>query len=101
MTDVAPSTTGTIAVSVVYAMPDRYWSADVRVPATASVGDALRLAALEAPGMEIAEDRLAVFGRPVTFASPLHDGDRIEILRALTIDPKDARRQRAGPARRK
>jgi uncharacterized protein len=91
----------TIGVSVVYALPDRYWTADVRVPATATVGDALRLAALDAPGVEIAEDRLAVFGRPVTPASALHDGDRIEILRPLLIDPKDARRQRAGGTRRK
>lgn len=91
----------TIAVSVVYALPDRYWSADVRVPAVATVGEALRLAALDAPGMEIAPERLAVFGRPVTPASLLHDGDRIEILRPLAIDPKDARRQRAGAARRK
>jgi uncharacterized protein len=91
----------TLTVSVVYALPERYWCADVRVPATASVGDALRAAALEAPGVEIAEDRLAVFGRPVTLASALHDGDRIEILRPLLVDPKDARRQRAGTSRRK
>jgi putative ubiquitin-RnfH superfamily antitoxin RatB of RatAB toxin-antitoxin module len=91
----------TITVSVVYALPDRYWSADVRVPATATVGDALGLAALVVDGMEVAADRLAVFGRTVTLASPLRDGDRIEILRPLATDPKDARRQRAGPARRK
>jgi putative ubiquitin-RnfH superfamily antitoxin RatB of RatAB toxin-antitoxin module len=42
-----------------------------------------------------------VFGRPVTPASPLHDGDRIEILRPLVTDPKEGRRQRAVAARRK
>jgi putative ubiquitin-RnfH superfamily antitoxin RatB of RatAB toxin-antitoxin module len=91
----------TIAVSVVYALPERYWSVDVRVPADATVDEALRIAALEVEGMEIAPDRLAVFGRPVTPASKLHDGDRIEILRPLITDPKDARRQRADAARRK
>jgi putative ubiquitin-RnfH superfamily antitoxin RatB of RatAB toxin-antitoxin module len=96
MTDAA-----TIAVSVVYALPDRYWSVDVRVLASATVGDALRAAALEVEGMVVAEDRLAVFGRPVTPASPLHDGDRIEILRPLVTDPKEGRRQRAVAARRK
>jgi putative ubiquitin-RnfH superfamily antitoxin RatB of RatAB toxin-antitoxin module len=101
MTEPAAAGAAAIVVSVVYALPDRYWSVEVRVPATATVGEALRAAALAVDGMEIAPDRLAVFGRPVTAATTLHDGDRIEILRPLVTDPKDARRQRAGAARRK
>jgi putative ubiquitin-RnfH superfamily antitoxin RatB of RatAB toxin-antitoxin module len=46
-----------------------------------------------APGL------LAVFGRLVTPASALHEGDRIEVLRPLLADPKQRRRERAGRQR--
>ena len=37
---------------------------------------------------------LAVWGRKVAPDQPLHDGDRLEILRPLKVDPKVARRER-------
>jgi len=37
----------------------------------------------------------AVFGRRVEAADPVSGGDRIEVLRPLAIDPKEARRLRA------
>ena len=37
----------------------------------------------------------AIFGKAVTGDRVLEDGDRIELLRELLIDPKDARRKRA------
>jgi putative ubiquitin-RnfH superfamily antitoxin RatB of RatAB toxin-antitoxin module len=68
----------------------------VEVPAGASVGDAMRTAAIEqrlgsAPDLT----GLAIFGRRVDAATPLRDGDRIEITRPLLRDPKVARRDRA------
>ena len=92
---------GTLGVTVVYALPVSCWSVAVRVPAGATVGDALRVAAPQAQGIDVADDRLAVFGRPVTPTATLHDGDRIEILRPLAIDPKEGRRLRAGPPSRR
>ena len=41
---------------------------------------------------------MAVFGRRVTEAAVLQDGDRLELLRVLAIDPKEARRRRAETA---
>ncbi len=41
-------------------------------------------------------EQFAIYGRLVENASrPIADGDRIEILRPLEIDPVDARRRRA------
>jgi putative ubiquitin-RnfH superfamily antitoxin RatB of RatAB toxin-antitoxin module len=40
-------------------------------------------------------DILAIFGRTATPDSALHDGDRVEVLRPLRADPKQARRERA------
>lgn len=88
-----------LVIEVVYALPERAWSATVRLPAPATVGQALRLSqmATMVPGLaSIDAARLAVYGRAVTLDSPLHDGDRIEILRPLLVDPKQARRRRAG-----
>ena len=37
----------------------------------------------------------AIFGQRVRGETPLADGDRVEILRPLVADPKEARRRRA------
>ncbi len=38
---------------------------------------------------------LAIFGRRATPDTVLEDGDRVELLRPLSVDPKEARRRRA------
>ena len=88
-----------LEVEVVYALPERCWSARVRLPAPATVAQAISMANLDVPGLVVDPARLAVFGRAVTPDSPLRDGDRVEILRPLLVDPKDARAQRAGTRR--
>ena len=47
------------------------------------------------PDLRDAEVGFAVFGRRVEPADPVSKGDRIEVLRPLEIDPKEARRLRA------
>jgi putative ubiquitin-RnfH superfamily antitoxin RatB of RatAB toxin-antitoxin module len=37
----------------------------------------------------------AIFGQRAGLATPLREGDRVELLRPLRADPKDARRARA------
>ena len=87
-----------IRVELVRAWPQRHESTTVELDDAARVGDALEAASW-------ALDRefvgLAVFGVAATAATPLHDGDRIELLRALQLDPKQARRLRAERARQK
>jgi len=46
------------------------------------------------PDVEIARERVGVFGKVVTLDTPLRDGDRVEIYRPLEADPKEARRRR-------
>lgn len=86
-----------IRVEVVYALPDGYWSVPLELPAGARAADALTAADLS---RTIGADRfepsaLAVFGRVVAPDAVLRDGDRLEVLRALLADPKQARRRRA------
>ena len=80
-----------IRVEIVRAWPHRHESMSLRLPDGASVGDALA-----ASGWNDADCAgLAVFGVRAKPAQRLRDGDRVEVLRALQADPKDARRRRA------
>ena len=47
------------------------------------------------PQLEIATLKAGIFGRLVPLEHPLEAGDRVEIYRPLTADPKAARRARA------
>ncbi len=89
-----------IAVSVVYAEPERVFSADLVLPQGATVADAIAESRIRDawPGVEIRMDRLGVFARKVSHDTLLRDGDRVEIYRPLKIDPKEARRKRARSA---
>ena len=49
----------------------------------------------ELPQVTFDPARLGIFSRRVAADDVLQDGDRVEIYRPLTLDPKDARRRRA------
>jgi uncharacterized protein len=90
-----------IAVEVVYAEPQRAISKPLRVAQGASVADALRLAALDPDfaGLDPAHSAVGIFGKLTRPDQLLQEGDRIEIYRPLSADPKTARRARAKQAR--
>ncbi len=51
--------------------------------------------ALERSGWALTDDlKVGVWGRLRGLDEPLRDRDRVELYRALTVDPKEARRQR-------
>lgn len=77
----------------------------VELPSGACVGDALaalrghdRCGAL-LDGLARGELTTAIYGERCNAASVLHPGDRIELLAGLAVDPKLARRLRAGRRR--
>lgn len=59
--------------------------------------DAVHQSGLERrfPELVGAEPPLGIYGKRVAGSRVLDEGDRVEILRALAADPKDARRRRA------
>jgi hypothetical protein len=81
-----------LRIEVIEAWPRRHRAQALALPAGACVGDALEAAGIACD----AYLAVAVFGERVTLDRPLADGERVELLRALTADPKDARRRRAG-----
>ena len=87
----------TIAVTVVYALPERASEIELKLPSGATVADALEGSGLAAnhPGVDLARCAVGIFGRRVARDRVLADGDRVEVYRPLVADPKDARRRRA------
>ncbi|MDY6955589.1 MAG: RnfH family protein [Pseudomonadota bacterium] len=90
-----------ITVTVVYARPDQVWRVAVELPAGSRVRDALRASGLaECIGeVDLLAAPVGVFGEACERDRLLRAGDRVEIYRALPVDPKQARRRRAEQAR--
>ncbi|WP_374014093.1 RnfH family protein [Pseudoxanthomonas koreensis] len=80
-----------LRVQVVAAWPHRHLQRELLLEEGATVADAVRLAGLAAAPVA----GYAVFGIGAQPAQPLCDGDRVELLRPLQVDPKEARRRRA------
>jgi hypothetical protein len=47
------------------------------------------------PEIDPGRQKIGIHGRVVAAQTPLRDGDRVEIYRALIVDAKEARRRRA------
>ena len=88
---------GSLRVEVVYALPEHEDSVSLSLPAGATALDALRASRLLERHQEIdlARQKIGIYGRVVGAEARLRDGDRVEVYRPLAVDPKEARRQRA------
>lgn len=83
-------------VQVAYAGPEGVTIVTVDVGEGASVADAVAASGIVARlGLFEAALGYAIFGQRAMPLTPLREGDRVELLRPLTADPKAARRQRA------
>ena len=81
-------------VEVVYSPAPRQTEL-VSLAVAATVREALVASGLlERHGLALEALRCGVWGRPCNLQQALRDGDRVEIYRALTVDPKEARRLR-------
>jgi putative ubiquitin-RnfH superfamily antitoxin RatB of RatAB toxin-antitoxin module len=82
---------------VVYVLPDRQHVLDVEVEAGATVREAIDASGLLTLEPALRDVRLdvGIWNHRARLDSPVNDGDRIEVYRPLTLDPKEARRIRA------
>ena len=94
---VAPLTVE-VAVSVA---PREVQRVRLQVPAGSTVRDALlacglmsKVAGLSPEALSAGEWAVGVWGRKERLGHPLRDQDRIELVRPLVVDPKEARRLR-------
>lgn len=85
---------GRLRVEVIAAWPGRSERTLLELEEGATVAVALAAAGRDAASV------VGIHGRRVAPQTPLADGDRVEVYRALSADPKEARRRRAKPRRR-
>ncbi len=86
-----------ITVNLVYSPQERVvqqWELVLEVGAT--LADAVRLSTILVPlsAAQVEALECGVWGRKVAHSHVLQDGDRVELYRALLVDPKVARRER-------
>lgn len=86
-----------ITVEVVYALPDEQTLLKQQVAAGATVAEAIEASGIlqKYPQIDLATNKLGIFGKLVKADAVLRDRDRIEIYRPLIADPKEVRRKRA------
>jgi len=86
-----------IRIEVAYATPDEQSILSLEVPSGTTADEAVRLSGIEEqfPEIDLGRNRLGVFGKLVKTGHSLAAGDRVEIYRPLTADPKVVRRELA------
>ena len=87
-----------IQIEVVYALPNRQWTVDLELEVGTSAETAAEVARNSEPLLWIEDMNvaaLAVWGKEVSGSYELKDGDRLELLRPLSVDPMEARRRKA------
>ncbi len=87
----------TITVEVVYALAQQQTLLKVKLPSGSTVTQAIQASGILAkyPEIDLATNKLGVFGKLTKADAVLRDKDRVEIYRPLIADPKEVRRQRA------
>lgn len=86
-----------IQVTVVYSPRARVvHQIALQLPASSTVLQAVRASGLllQFPSIDLKTSVLGVWGRKSGLNQPLLENDRVELYRALSVDPKVARRQR-------
>ena len=83
-------------IQVVFAEPRLALVANLNLSPGLTVRDAVEEARKQKgfDSFKMDEDSCGIFGKKVGLDQPLRDGDRVEIYRLLTCDPKELRRRR-------
>ncbi len=86
-----------ITVEVAYASVDRQELLTLQVEEGAKIETVIdRSGILEIfPDIDLTKQKVGIFSKIKKLTDPVQEGDRVEIYRALLIDPKEARRKRA------
>jgi len=86
-----------ILVEVAYARPDQQVLIPVRLPAGATVEEAIRRSGVleRFPEIDLTRNKVGIWSKLSKLDTPLRDRDRVEIYRPLIADPKEVRRKRA------
>jgi putative ubiquitin-RnfH superfamily antitoxin RatB of RatAB toxin-antitoxin module len=86
-----------ILVEVAYALPKQQLILQLKVPEGTTAEQAVSQSGIQKkfPEIDLAQNKLGIFGKLVKSDTVLRERDRVEIYRTLIADPKEVRRQRA------
>ena len=90
-----------LRVTVAYAAPGKKLMRETGVAPGTTIAEAIAQSGIaqDLAGLDVAGLKVGVWGRVKPRETPVADGDRIELYRPLTADPKAARAQRARKAK--
>jgi len=82
-------------IGVAYSEPGQQIWLNIEVPDAAKVGEAIERSGIlrQFPHLDLAAQKVGVFGRLVKLDAALRPGDRIEIYRAIIADPETVPRR--------
>lgn len=86
-----------ITVEVAYARPNEQVLIKLQMDRPATLLQAIMDSGIlqRFPEIDIAHNRVGIYGKLKPLSQPLNQGDRVEIYRPLIADPKEVRRKRA------
>lgn len=82
-------------IGVIYASPTRQAWLSVEVPDGTTVKDAIEHSGIlqQFPEIDLEQQKVGIFSKFTKLDTTLTDGDRIEIYRPITCDPKMVKRK--------
>lgn len=85
-----------ITIEVAYATPQQQHIIKLEVPPGTTIEEAIQFSSILSlfPEIDLHQQKVGVFSKQKALSDVVNAGDRIEIYRPLTIDPKEARRAR-------
>jgi putative ubiquitin-RnfH superfamily antitoxin RatB of RatAB toxin-antitoxin module len=86
-----------MTVEVAYALPEEQLILSLQAEPGITVQQAIQRSGIleHFPDIDLAKDKVGVFGKLAKPGDVLNPGDRVEIYRPLIADPKEARKKRA------
>ncbi|MGR9100424.1 MAG: RnfH family protein [Gammaproteobacteria bacterium] len=83
-------------VGICYAEADRQLWMRIEVPDGSDIEHTIRLSGVlkQFPEIDLSRQKVGIFGKIAKLDAPVQDGDRIEIYRQITADPKQVKRRR-------
>ncbi len=83
-----------IKIEVAFATPAKQLIIPIEIKENCTIAEAIHQSTIQEqfPEIDLTKQKVGIFSKQKNLADIVQDGDRIEIYRPLTIDPKEARR---------
>lgn len=85
-----------LKIEVIFALPEKQEGISLTVPTGSTVEEGIRASGIleQYSQIDLACMKVGIYGKKVDLHHVLEAGDRVEIYRPVTIDPKEARRKK-------